>query len=210
METRKPKSKVRPGARFGKLTVLHKGTKRKGHWYWVVACGCGNHKEVSATNLLNRSTQSCGCLPNLGNTRHGYHGTKTYRAWQGMHQRCAGNDPNYGGRGIRVCRRWNSFGNFLADMGDASAGMSIDRIDTNGHYSPSNCRWATSKVQNNNRRNTIYLTVKGRTMEMSKWCEEMKISRSLLWQRLYRLGWPVEKAVLQPAIESFRHGGKKA
>jgi hypothetical protein len=115
-----------------------------------------------------------------------------YSAWASMRKRC--NNPktknykHYGGRGIRICERWDSFANFIADMGPPPAGTSLDRIDVNGNYEPSNCRWATWEQQHNNRRNNRLITIAGRTQGVTKWARELGVSRSVLLKRL-ALGW---------------------
>lgn len=104
---------------------------------------------------------------------------------------------NYGGRGISVCQRWESFESFLADMGERPDGLSIDRINNDGNYEPGNCRWATRAEQNNNRSVTVFLTLRGRTQLLSAWASELGVSYDTLKRR--RLdGWPDEKILTQP------------
>ena len=123
---------------------------------------------------------------------HGKTGTRTFNIWGKMKQRCtsdkAHNWNRYGGRGIRVCERWNDFSNFLADMGEAPAGMTLDRIDSNGNYEPTNCRWATMLTQSRNRTNNIVLVHEGRSLCLSEWAVETGIKLTTLWWR-YKAGW---------------------
>jgi hypothetical protein len=118
-----------------------------------------------------------------------------------MRVRCSNpNVPNYayyGGRGIKVCRRWDKFENFLADMGERPAGTSLDRIDNNGNYTPKNCRWATLIEQARNKRNNRLITFGEETLPLAAWAERIGISKQLLRQRL-KYGWPTSK-VLSPA-----------
>lgn len=125
--------------------------------------------------------------------RHGGEGTPEYRIWIDIRRRC--NDPgrpgfrDYGGRGIRICNRWIDFANFLTDMGKRpSPEHSIDRINNDGDYEPSNCRWATPKEQSNNRRSNHYITIEGETMTIAQWCEKYDIPDTTFHNRLRR-GW---------------------
>lgn len=171
------------GSTWGRLTVVSRAPSRSGRAYWHCRCECGGESVVGGKALRSGATQSCGCLlaersaawmasPEFmahrvrGSTRHGHKragkASLEYKTWLGMKRRC--NDPKckdfpkWGGRGIRVCERWNkSFEAFLADMGERpSLRHQIDRKDSDGDYSPSNCRWVTPTTQGaENRRNLL-------------------------------------------------------
>ena len=143
------------GQRFGKLTVVCKSDKTSpAGALWICKCDCGGETITTSYKLRTGHTLTCGCSRYTDPYRY-VHGeankTRTYKTWKDMRQRCR--NPNsdqwewYGGRGISVCERWDSFVNFLADMGDRPEGMTLDRINPDGNYEPSNCRWATAKEQ---------------------------------------------------------------
>ena len=151
------------GRGFGRLTVIgfdHKVRRR----YWSCKCVCGTVRPVREDHLLRGETQSCGCLITEALKNRATHGHTTerrtspeYGSWRDMIQRCTNprrkDYPRYGGRGIRVCKRWlNSFTAFYADMGPRPEGRTLDRREVNGNYEPGNCRWATAHEQAQNKR----------------------------------------------------------
>lgn len=125
---------------------------------------------------------------------------RAHVSWLAMRARCTNEEqadfPNYGGRGIVVCGRWDEFANFYEDMGPPPPGTSIDRIDNEGNYEPGNCRWADRKTQNANKRNRRVLSLAGTSKSVSEWAEHLGVPRRLLQVRMDR-GWPVER-ILNP------------
>lgn len=202
--------KIEKGTRFCRLTTVKKLFKRKSRWYWSCLCDCGNGIVASENNLNTNNTKSCGCLQidatTRRSTKHGQGGrlgkTAEYMTWKGIHNRCnSATDKDYGGRGVAVCDRWSGpegFANFFADMGrKPSSDHSIDRKDTNGSYSPDNCRWATSKEQSRNKRNNRLIEYNGRVQCLAAWAEELGMKIGTLNRRICRNGWSVERAMTQ-------------
>ena len=144
------------GQRFGRLEVVHI-ERHKGYRKAIVKCDCGRTRNVRPNHLVSGKTQSCGCYARDINSSHGMSRTKIYQRWRSMINRCRyPSDQNYqyyGGRGIKVCKRWIEFENFAADMGlPANDALELDRIDVNGNYEPGNVRWVNHSQQMRNRR----------------------------------------------------------
>ncbi len=125
----------------------------------------------------------------------------TYRSWRSMRARCLSfthkSWGDYGGRGITICAEWNDFRNFLKDMGDRPEGTTLDRKNTNGNYTPTNCQWSGIDVQNNNKRSCVILTFSGRAQTSMQWARDLGISGELMRWRLSH-GWSVEESVTLP------------
>lgn len=191
------------GAKFNRWTVIG---YNKCYLKRLCRCECGTEKAVNASSLVRGESTSCGCylralLSNQFRT-HGSSGTKAYNAWSAMRGRCNNpNNPNfhhYGGRGIKICERWERFENFLADMSEPpSTKHSIDRMNNDGNYEPSNCRWATQKQQSRNKRLTTFVEYQGQQRPLSEWCEMLGIPFTRTDSRLAR-GWAVSDAFEKP------------
>lgn len=193
---------VHIGQRYGRLRVVGQEQDARRH-YWVCQCDCGERASVYKYFLLKGLTTSCGCRAQETRTRHGFttHASKArvYRIWQGMWERCR-NPKNsgyarYGAQGITVCDRWKDFSQFLEDMGlPPSTKHSIDRMDSNGGYEPSNVRWATHKEQNRNMRSNVWIALGGERRILTDWARGRGLYPETVRKRL-RLGWTVEEAL---------------
>lgn len=212
---------VKPGDKYFRLTIVKEVPKRKGKRYFLCKCDCGNFVTVRFVALRAGEVKSCGCWkrevdswrfrelvkhnPNYSE-HHSYY-KEMYSIWHGMKQRCENpNRPHYedyGGRGIRVCDEWKKFAPFQkwSHENGWKQGLTLDRIDVDGNYEPSNCRWITQKEQLLNRRNTVKLTLHGMTKPLVKWAEIYSISPHVIRNRLDD-GWNVEAAITTPKSES--------
>jgi hypothetical protein len=199
-----PPGQVRPGKwRKSKLTVVRwDDGSLNGERLVLVQCDCGITKRVSKRALLADKIKTCGgpgCKNSLRTSYHGMRNSPTYNVWHAMKSRCCNPSdkdwPGYGGRGIKICRRWLSFRNFLADMGHApDPRLQIERINNNHGYCPSNCKWATRTDQANNRRSNVFLTFSGKRMTIAQWARKIGVRPTTLHERLKR-GVSIEEAL---------------
>lgn len=205
------------GREFGFLTVLARAGSIRKFAAWRCLCKCGNECVTRSDKLLAGIKKSCGkghiygAGPHFGITS-AY--PNEYRSWEHMRSRCenekAHSYKDYGGRGITVCERWQTFANFLADMGvKPESSYTIEREDVNGHYEPSNCRWATRVEQARNRRNSVYVEYQGRRQLLLAVAEEIGMHPSVLHGRLFVMRWSIEKATTVPVRHRNKNGTKK-
>lgn len=197
----------------GRLRVLEfAGRDKFGNSTWRCECDCGSVIVVVAAKLLSktRPTRSCGCLQremtaekNRKNATHRDTHSLEYHSWKGMKQRCTNENDlgykDYGGRGITVCQRWlDSYEAFREDMGKSpSSDHSIERVEVNGNYEPSNCIWATMRVQNRNTRRTQRFVYNGSLMSLPDLCDMAGKAKPTVSGRLKR-GWSIEEALETP------------
>lgn len=192
---------------FGRLTVLERDSFVNGKTRWLCSCECGKQVSVIGQLLRNGRTKSCGCLRSdraaeTALKHGGYVGrkpTRTMRIWKNMIQRtCNPNCPmyaRYGAAGIGVCETWKTFEGFVADMGEALNGLTLERIDNSRGYSPDNCKWATYGEQNRNKTSSKKLTLNGRTQIAADWAAELGLTDSQIYKRIRR-GWSDEEVLL--------------
>lgn len=215
------KKKDLTGQRFGRLVVLYETSERK-HTkvVWHCRCDCGNEVDIRSGSLTSGHTMSCGCYKRERaaevHTTHGMNRQgkphSVYQTWQCMLQRCE--NPNnsaykdYGGCGIKVCDEWHDAEKFIgwALANGWQKGLQLDRIDNNGNYEPSNCRWATREEQARNRRTNHLVTFNAKTRTMAEWAEEVGVKRHILYDRINNLHWPIERALTEPVNERLYNG----
>jgi hypothetical protein len=182
--------------RFGRLVVVSRHENGvAGNSRWLCKCDCGSSVVVHGYSLKTGNTSSCGCLhddiASASSSTHGMSKTREYEIWCGMRKRC--HDPackafkNYGGRGIKVCDRWDrSFEAFYKDMGECPPDYSIERNDNNGGYDPDNCRWASRQEQGQNKRNIRWIEHDGQKLTLTQWAATAGRPASWLYKRLAR------------------------
>jgi hypothetical protein len=205
----RPKDEV--GNIYGRLTVEKEIGRKRGAVLFLCHCDCNNKTEVTGCDLRSGKVNSCGCFKSeyvtAKNTTHGLKNHRIYSIHRNMMTRCyykvATHYESYGGRGIAVCDDWsnkeNGFINFYnwAMENGYSDDLSIDRIDVNGNYEPSNCKWATTIEQSLNKRNTHYIEIEGKVKTLIEWCEEFGIKYKTVLYRINK-GWDKSLAVTTP------------
>jgi hypothetical protein len=186
--------------KYGFLLLLEKESRVR-HKHKCL-CDCGATVYIRLDSMRSGNTKSCGCLQKEAASKrrrkHYGRGTPEYTTWIMMRDRCNNkNNPKYsyyGGRGISVCSRWDNFIDFVADMGFRPTDLhTIDRIDTDKNYEPTNCKWSTRKEQARNRRNTKMIAYNGSTKPLAEWCELLDMDYNNTNKRLWR-GWSVNRA----------------
>ncbi len=199
---------MRIGSIFGMLTVIERAADvAPRQTRWLCRCECGEHKTVYASSLRRGHVKTCGCSTRrLNSESHKKEGAvpagPDRNTWASMNARCYNsNSPDfvyYGGRGIKVCEQWqrpHGYPNFIADMGGRPKGKTLDRINPEGDYTPENCRWATRRKQQNNRRYTRFVSYAGETLPLGDWSRRIGIKRNVLWNRLYLYCWTVGQSL---------------
>jgi hypothetical protein len=179
------------GQRFCWLVVVAPGPVRGGKRTWVCQCDCGARVTPTTGNLNWGVSRSCGCKKATYFRTHGLSKSGAYKSWVNMHHRCK-SQPRY--QHVVICKRWLSFENFFADMGDRPPGRTLDRIDNNKGYIPSNCRWATRAMQAQNRRLCKKYEYKGEKRYLGEWAEIAGLGISMLRYRLKR-GLTLQQAI---------------
>ena len=204
------------GMTFGRLKVLKRLPDRilksnKKVTLWLCLCDCGNTKEVQGSNLKSGKTKSCGCLQkekvvqfNLKHSNAKRNGsTRLYRIWCGIKTRCTNKNHKdykcYGGRGITLCQEWLEFLPFKqwSEENGYNNKLSIDRINNNGNYEPSNCRWIPHKEQMYNTRQNHYISFNNKTLTLHEWSLLTGIKETTILNRIRR-GWSIERALTTP------------
>ena len=202
------------GVVSGRLTAIRFSRMNKQRQaVWLCRCSCGTEKEVASRYVISGHTRSCGCLKRdePGAKTHGMSHTAENSTWRKIKGRCANaNDSDYalyGGRGIKVCERWqHSFEAFFEDMGARpSERHSIERVDVNGNYEPANCVWATAQEQARNRRTTTWFVYHGDRLCLTEHCVRAGKCQRMVWKRLRR-GWSIEEALETPSGKARGEG----
>lgn len=202
------------GQILGEMIFLEDAGKRNGQRLGKFKCKCGQEKITYINQVKRGDMKSCGCERGKGNITHGhtkyYSETTEYNIWENMRHRCQNENHkyynDYGGRGIKVCKRWERFENFYEDMGKRpSLTHSLDRENNDGDYEPNNCRWATKKEQANNKRSNVIVEYKGEKKTLKEWSDKINMSYKLIWKRINTFKWTIEEAFTTPTVREKRY-----
>lgn len=209
-----PRTPIKPGTKFGTATYVT-DVESTGRRRSLFICQCGNEFVSAAHKVIAGDVKGCGCLKGLNligrapTYKHGFAGkngqrSSEYSIWNMMRSRCHNPNnkafPRYGGRGIKVCERWKSFENFIADVGARpSKAHSLDRINNDGDYEPSNVRWALPEQQAANRSDNRWIEHNGKTLPLFLWAKESGVAASVIHKRLKR-GWTFARAIGQEVL----------
>lgn len=214
------------GERFERLIAIKFEYKIKRQHYWLFKCDCGKEKIIQKASVLFGTSKSCGCLQKemtyneetkhkigLANTTHGLRGNPIYSLWHSMKQRCyyckSISYKNYGARGIKICSEWKDsfidFYNWCIKNG-YKKGLTIDRINVNGNYCPSNCKFSTNSEQQNNKRNSHFLIYQGEKKTIKEWSKDKRclVNPTTFEKRIHSYGWDARQA-----METFNLRNKK-
>lgn len=196
------------GKQFNDLTVVKRVENAKGGVaVWKCLCVCGNTTLVRGSNLKNGAVKSCGCRlkKNERARTHNMSKTRIYREWASVKNRCYNSHSksykDYGGRGITVCEEWRKSFEAFRDWAFAngySDNLTIERIDTNGNYTPKNCKWIPRNEQQGNRRMCYSFDYKGESHNLADWCKILNLPYGTIHNRVYKLNWSFEKAICEP------------
>lgn len=195
------------GKRFNDLVVIERMENAKGGvTVWKCQCDCGNITTVRGSNLKNGSVKSCGCrIHKSHNATHRMSKTRLYREWALIKSRCFNKNiksyKDYGGRGIKMCNEWaDSFETFRdwAYQSGYTDELTIERVDHDGDYCPTNCTWIPFNKQQKNRRTSYAIEYNGKTQDLVSWCNELGLPYKNVHNRIYKLGWSFEKAISEP------------
>ena len=201
------------GQRFGRLVVLCEAGRKHKHPLWMCQCDCGEIHYCLSSSLRSGRTRSCGCLNREQRSRnktHGQSNTKLYHIYHAMRQRCYNENfpyyKYYGGRGVEICEEWQQFEPFRdwAMSHGYEDGLSIERKDVNKGYTPDNCEWIPMSQQASNRRTTVYVEWEGKRVTLMELSDRYFIERHVLYDRIVKGGWSVEKAVSTPIEKRSR------
>lgn len=216
------KTDAKIGIKYNNWTVLEKAESNKhGNPKWLCMCDCGKIRKLYLSDIKNGHSKSCGCyrrefLKNQ-NVKHGMSHFKIYRVWRSMKSRCYTKTQTmykyYGARGIKVCDEWldeeNGFINFYnwAMQNGYSENLTIDRIDVNGNYEPSNCRWITMKEQANNTRRNVYITYNNETHTLKEWSDLLDLNYKMVFNR-YKKGFSLQEVFFNGDLRGKRRTKK--